>query len=301
MTRRIYLHVGPPKTGTTSLQMALQEAELPGLAYVGTRQPRSHYPDSKIRLLTRLAGGDKLTTDESAELRSAFDEPLRVGQALIVSEEMLTVDKTEASIRARISRAIEYFREELGLSVRVILTLRNPIDAIPSYYQEIFQSLPENMAYDFSIFARDGRVFCYDYAALIDHVRSCGAEINVIEFERLTSEGVPLTAVLGADCGTNVVLRLGKANQGNKSISGRRLPSITLAHRLRDSRLRQYLHRSGISRLPGWRAMTHILGQVVIRRENEQELIMPPDIIRHYTNSFIQARAINSAADRFGT
>ncbi|WP_415393762.1 hypothetical protein [Paracoccus sp. SJTW-4] len=290
MTGLVYLHVGPPKTGTTSLQLALQEAELPGFTYIGTHQPRSDYPEDRIKLLSQLARGDELTPAESVELQETFTTALGAGKALIVSEEMLVVDKSEAAIRARLRRAINYFRQELGLSVRLILTLRDPVDAIPSYYQEIFRSLPGDMTSEFSAFARDGRAFCYDYAALMDHAHACGAETHVVEFTQLASGKVPMTALLGADCGTDAVLDLGKANTGNKTGSGRVLPAITLAQRLRYSRLHQLLHRAGMNRLPGWHILTSGVRKISVKPERIQELILPSDVLSHYTRSLVQAR-----------
>src|SRR5699024_10358971 len=97
------------------------------------------------------------------------------------------------------------------------------------------------------------------------HAHACGAESHVIEFTQIASGKVPMAAFLGADCGTDAVLRVRKANPGNKTETGRALPAVTLAQRLRDSRVRRVLHRLRLNLLPGWRAMALRMGGVAVQ------------------------------------
>lgn len=39
MSDRVYLHIGPPKTATTSLQIGLQEHRVEGPSYLRTNEP----------------------------------------------------------------------------------------------------------------------------------------------------------------------------------------------------------------------------------------------------------------------
>ena len=71
-TGKLYLHIGPPKTATTSLQIALQKADLPRLHYGGTFQPRDNNVGSLAQTLHQAAAG-RLTTKD-ADVRAALGD-----------------------------------------------------------------------------------------------------------------------------------------------------------------------------------------------------------------------------------
>lgn len=71
-TGKLYLHIGPPKTATTSLQIALQQANLPGVHYGGIFQPRESNVGSIAHLLHQAACG-RLAADDP-DVCAALDE-----------------------------------------------------------------------------------------------------------------------------------------------------------------------------------------------------------------------------------
>ena len=71
-TGKLYLHIGPPKTATTSLQIAFQEAHLSGLHYGGTFLPRENNVGSLAETLHQAAAG-RLTTKD-ADVRAALGD-----------------------------------------------------------------------------------------------------------------------------------------------------------------------------------------------------------------------------------
>ena len=52
----MFVHLGPPKTGTTALQIALQRQYLHGVYYGGTHQPRRASQDLSARLHELVKG-----------------------------------------------------------------------------------------------------------------------------------------------------------------------------------------------------------------------------------------------------
>lgn len=58
MTGRLFLHAGRPKTGTTLLQLALQDLQLLGLIQLGVSQPRYQFDNQDARLLIEIAHGN---------------------------------------------------------------------------------------------------------------------------------------------------------------------------------------------------------------------------------------------------
>ena len=67
---KLYLHIGPPKTATTSLQVAFQETDLAALHYGGTFQPREANAGSLAQTLHRATAGR--LTPQDADVRAAL-------------------------------------------------------------------------------------------------------------------------------------------------------------------------------------------------------------------------------------
>lgn len=292
MTAQVYLHIGPPKTATTSLQVALQGLDHPQLVYFGVRQPRAEFANTDLKLLNSISKGEPTPEHEFNNLRDKIKKYISEDKVLFLSEEMFTVGQSKTEIREKITHLITFFQRQIETTPCVILTLRDPVDALPSYYQEIFRSLPFELASDFTQFCRDGRTFCYDYSAIIGHINKCGAHLHILLFEDLASGSLSSQALLGATTDLNFTLRVGKTNVGKRTsdaVDKRTIPDITLGQKLRDSPLFRLIKLVGINRLPGWRVVSKRIRQVTYRRAKEQSLEIPGDARKRFTESYSAA------------
>jgi hypothetical protein len=127
--RRVYVHVGLPKTGTTFLQTSLLEnrADLreTGVLYPGGRD-RMFLAAVDVRGTHRAWGRDR------AEVRGAWDDLARRARAhdgvTVISQELLA-----AASRRQVTAAMTMLT---GLDVHVVVTARDPARQAVSEWQE---------------------------------------------------------------------------------------------------------------------------------------------------------------------
>jgi len=128
MSRRVYLHVGTPKSGTSYLQdkLALNRPRLEqqGLDYVQTRTG-NHFEAALDLIGERWAGAEKTARGQWDAL--AMDAR-KARRHVLVSHEILA-----AASPARIERAIGSFP---GREVHVVLTARDLGRQVPAEWQE---------------------------------------------------------------------------------------------------------------------------------------------------------------------
>ena len=135
MTRRVLLHVGTPKTGTTHLQDVLfrnrEVLAAAGIAYPATRHD-SHFL-AALDLMQLPWGGLQ------AEALGAWDElagQVRValergaGTAIISHEILATASRTQ------IGRALDSLGHGAGTEVHLVLSVRDLVRQIPAEWQE---------------------------------------------------------------------------------------------------------------------------------------------------------------------
>lgn len=139
MSRKIYLHIGLPKTATTTLQSSFfpKVERNDGFIYVGVFQPRG--TKKETRIYKSLC--DAVYNGES----SAFDNAIALmpeNCKIVVSEEMFTVGQKSRSWQEN----LKHLQAALvNYDYKILVTLRNPIDAVFSYYvelEDLRQSVP---------------------------------------------------------------------------------------------------------------------------------------------------------------
>lgn len=132
----VVLHIGPPKTGTTSLQKALDGAR-ERLAELGVA-----LPGGTSNPAAAANGGTGMFTGSGyekawAELVAAVDQ----------SEARVQVVSCEQFAYARASDAHRIAAELGGSRVRIVVTLRPLVEILPSRWQQFVQS-GETASYD---------------------------------------------------------------------------------------------------------------------------------------------------------
>lgn len=291
MTGRLFLHIGPPKTATTSLQYALQSAEREWFVYGGVHQPRGPDRNDLCRRVHDLCrhGGDD--TDAVAELHREIDDALASGRHLILSEEMFLVYQHGASQADKLFRLASL---TTSLPRTVLLTVRDPVVGMESLYQEIFRSLPLDLQVRFDRFVRHERGLAFDYARVLRLLEEVGFEdVRLLDFEALTRSSVPLRVVFGDAAPAGETIDVPRVNEGRKvgGSAARALPNVTAKAVADLPWVRRLAPRERLRRLPGFETVKRALEAVELRPEGARSLEIPEDVARHLRAGYARARA----------
>lgn len=168
---KVYLHLGLHKTATTSLKRSVfQKLDF---QYLGRRY-ESKYPPPLHELYTRITSYcfSQEANEENSLIRGDICKILERGDILL-SEEWFTSDYCgplgfqSASWQSRIQRLGELFS---GLPVELLITTREPVDALHSLYCELFNlglSVKYTSAFEFAINSNDSLAYDLKY---LEHV-----------------------------------------------------------------------------------------------------------------------------------
>ena len=132
VTRKVLLHVGTPKTGTSYLQHVL---------FHNRRQLRHHgitYPADRLR--RPLPGGARPDADALGRPRGAGDRllgpPRRRGTPLRTATPIISHEILATASRAQIGRALESLGHGRGTEIHLVLSVRDLVRQIPAEWQE---------------------------------------------------------------------------------------------------------------------------------------------------------------------
>jgi hypothetical protein len=189
---RIVLHIGLPKTGTTSLQLNLF---VPHRAWSFVGKPLVHSNAEMKRLLRPIVEFDAERWErEFAGYRRELVAPLlaRCGDLLLISEEEFSTGTARTRVdRETIARRLQ----QVFPQARVLLTIRNQLDVLPSVYGQLVNMgiLPARLSFrswvdtECSREGRKSRLYLFDYAELITLYRELFSSENlrVLLFEEL--------------------------------------------------------------------------------------------------------------------
>ena len=128
---KLYIHIGLPKTATTTLQTDFfQLLDSKSIKYVGVRQPRSISADPEYdAFIKAIYQGTGI-----AEVREMFSRVLEGGTSLLLSEEMITVSQVGATWQDKLVNCAEILD---GFDYKILVTVRDPVSAMFSYYVEL--------------------------------------------------------------------------------------------------------------------------------------------------------------------
>lgn len=177
---KLYIHIGPPKTATTSLQYFFQELNIDNLYYGGIIQPRG---SSTLKSLMRLVYSDICSGVYNNRNEVIEQVNSNFNKNIVLSEEMILLENKDISWRKKVKNLYDYFKD---LDPIIIFTLREPRDAIISYYQELYHGLDEKMKKDFYIFIESDYCDIYRYEDLLIFLRQTGfKKIKTVDYEKL--------------------------------------------------------------------------------------------------------------------
>lgn len=299
MKPRLYLHLGPPKTATTSLQIALEEAGSEWLHYGGVFQPRERNAGSLSQRLHQAAAGK--WADDNPNISSVLDEiqsHLAAGRSVMISEEMFLVEQRGCPITLKIERLGQFIS---GTPTTVLLGLRNPVDGIPSLYQEIFRSLPFREQLSFARFCRGPRARCFDYGFLRKTLGENGfRDIRILDFEAITTGTLDLSELIGWHPPTQDALRIGRANMSNKSGAERVMPGVSLKAVGSVRAVRALIDWTGLRSSGVYRKAVDALDRLVLRPPGSRDLRVPDDLASRLRSDYLVARQELQKAEQSG-
>jgi hypothetical protein len=155
---RLIVHIGLPKSGTTSLQQDV----FPKLkcCYLGVNQPRER---AQHGLYTRIIEYSKCAPTEECirEIRAELRELIKYSDVLL-SDEMFTVDQNNARWQDKLKRLSVLFE---GLDTEILVTLREPVSAAKSYFVELCsqnRGYCAMAAHDFILNSNEAKIYQYD-------------------------------------------------------------------------------------------------------------------------------------------
>ena len=118
---KLYLHVGPPKTATTSLQFALQSGNGP-FVYMGVTQPRGIKEQENSALLHNAIAGKFVNVESVESVLGRIRQAINTDNNVVISDEMFLVDGL-VNHQVKLARLSESLND---IPVVLIISLRNP-------------------------------------------------------------------------------------------------------------------------------------------------------------------------------
>lgn len=196
------LHIGPPKTATSSLQDAIQNLPSEHVRYLGITQPRIEFtkiiedPNKHLAEVIYLRCAYPDIDLGSVDLCAEMQRETSSGKTVWLSEEMFLTDHPQGvKWQTKIMRLGKLLR---NLSSIPLVTIRNPLNATQSLYRELFPSLPKLSQQFPSAFAYSNAPKVYDYRYLLKVLQGAGFErVRIIDFDELCVGKVSQMALLG--------------------------------------------------------------------------------------------------------
>lgn len=279
MKGQIVCHIGPSKTATTTMQIALNSIDIADFLFAGTFQPRDLNAGSLSQRLHEFCAKKRvISSTDQVNLTRELSDQVAAGKTVFISEEMFLVHQDDASIEEKINALKIVFDD---LPCQILVTLRNPNFALASYFQEIFKSLPVNLQLDYSNFCRDQRALCYDYEKLLTVINDAGFEdVGFIDFDVLTAGKIDLGELIGKDEYIGTTIRVEKHNSGQtgSTPTARKLPSVSLKNFGRVRLVQKTVNTLRIRDWPGYRRCVALVDRIVLRKAQLDELSVPPDV-----------------------
>lgn len=180
---KVYLHIGLPKTATTSLQIDyfpfVSDEEY---FYAGVNQPRKSNSSELYYLLNQVVATGKNIDLAQSETRKVISQ----GKSLVLSDEMFLVSSQSVTWQTKLERLISVFEV---FDYKILLTVRDPVKAMFSFYTEMY-SRYSNFQYGWEWLAEnnnDFRVYHYEYLLNFLTKRVAASRVKVWKFEDIVS------------------------------------------------------------------------------------------------------------------
>lgn len=126
---KVFIHIGLPKTATSSLQKKFRDLKEASFKFYGVHQPRSESQSEDFKLFYKYI----ITGKGKEEVIDAFSRDINNGLKILISEEMILVSRESISWRKKLMRLSDLIK---SFDYQIIVTIREPAKAMFSYYVE---------------------------------------------------------------------------------------------------------------------------------------------------------------------
>ena len=271
----ILMHIGLPKTATTTLQKELFPRICdPDVSYVGVIQPRVEIQDP---LYTQIYSAICAGTDpESA--RDALIKTMQEKVRLIISEEMFTVSTSNSTWAEKLRRLRSLLD---GLNYMILCTVREPANAAFSYFTELHDRIFARKLSLAEAVASHEAMRIYKYAEFLPALDELFGEerVYIKTFTSIVENEVDdIMGFIGVDPRIKVSFRTNnsKRTAGEKVFTGRGLSAADLVRGLArgiPGRSSNLLRAAKRKTAPMIRAMdSWVLKQNFVRKPSENEI-----------------------------
>lgn len=195
MSGKLLLHIGPPKTATTSLQYLLSDPSLQSVRYRGVQQPRTPDDRSIAADLYRACQDPNTSKASFLTIRQRISSELEETPYLFLSEEMFLLHSRHCSVGRKLQTLADI---TAPFNSKVIFAVRETSAAIPSFYQEIYPNLEPEFQQKFSLFEQSPYTEPYRYRLLVETLVDCGfSDIHWFNFDQFVKGNCRLAEIIG--------------------------------------------------------------------------------------------------------
>lgn len=180
--KKLLIHIGPPKTATTSFQYWLEQNR-GYYSYLGVKQPRRKIKSEINDLIFGYFTGHVQLNEIIG-----YIEQNDFKEILIYSEEGLFIDNWEYKI-GKIRDLNDNFK------VYVSYCYRDTRKVIPSYFAEIYTIIPQHLRNDFDLFLNDEKVKLYDLNYINEFFNKNKINFNIFNFNQFINSKLNLNSI----------------------------------------------------------------------------------------------------------
>ncbi len=270
----VVVHIGPPKTATTSLQTSLQQRTLePTFFFGGTFQPRTMNRGSLSHALHEAVVAGDRNSQSIERVRKELSSHVEHGRRVLISEEMFLHPSHGRTISQKLTML--GFILEPFVS-RVVITLRDPVQCLPSYYQEVFDTLSFAHKMSFSRFCRSDLSLAYDYEYIVRQLESVGLQrVSFIAYRDVETGELPLSSLSPEFDGA---IRLSRQNSSKMEKDTRLIRGLRVADIARGPGIRRFLRLNDLNTHPFTRRLAAAAKRLSLSRDRFRTLTVPSDV-----------------------
>lgn len=178
---KIYVHIGLPKTATTSLQKDFFE-KLPSkrFSYLGVLQFRKErIQHTEFKKFSYFLNSNKGADD----IKEMFTSIINKGKDVVISEEMIVV----GDWRQKIKNLKEILK---GFNYHILITIRNPLDGLLSYYYELNHLFTQKYTSFSDAALIDDSMKIFHYNIFFDYIFDVfdSERVHVIAMEKIVKD-----------------------------------------------------------------------------------------------------------------
>ncbi|TKF99447.1 hypothetical protein [Vibrio sp. F13] len=217
----IILHIGLPKTATTLLQMHVFNKLNKEVDYLGVFQPRTENQDYLYKDIFRLiSNSSEQYKGDFNRVKHELESRLnKIEVPLLLSDEMICVDDEFVCWQEKIKRLSELFD---GHDVQILVTTREPVSAIFSYYVELYHFIKVTYSnvIDFANKSNLVSIYNYEYLDSVICENFNVAKVNYVPFELLKNDMFVSVILNKLDLKGDVKFEMPNENMKIKSAKG---------------------------------------------------------------------------------